>query len=159
MRHDTEGFAQEAISKAEVGKQIGDYLRILMFSAYAEALPQGIKEIKNITEPFTGCFISQLPITVTFLRFALKVAVLFNQGKHQEAIEFVSAGIAQLQEGLDFTQGQPSALEQTYKRERQGWHLFYKSLAEVEQALQAGAPWALTVQTAARKIVSECLIN
>ncbi|MEO1299460.1 MAG: hypothetical protein AAFW75_27530, partial [Cyanobacteria bacterium J06636_16] len=35
MRHDKEGFAQEAIAMAKVGKQIGDYVRILMFSAYA----------------------------------------------------------------------------------------------------------------------------
>ncbi len=68
-------------------------------------------------------------------------------------------GIPQLQEVLDFTQGRPSALQQAYKRERQGWHLFYSSLAAVEQALQAGEAWALSVQTVARQIVSECLIN
>ena len=159
MRHDKEGFAQEAIAVAEVGKQIGDYLRILMFSAYAEALPQGVSEIKNITDPFTGCFISKLPITVTLLRFAFKVATLYNEGKPREAIEFMRTGIPQLQEGLDFTQGMPSVLQQVYKRERQGWHLFYSSLAAVEQALQSGEAWALSVQTAARQIVSECLIN
>ncbi len=130
-----------------------------MFSAYAEALPQGVSEIKNITDPFTGCFISKLPITVTLLRFALKVATLYNEGKPQEAIEFMRTGIPQLQEGLDFTQGMPSALQQVYKRERQGWHLFYSSLAAVEQALQSGEAWSLSVQTAARQIVSECLIN
>ena len=81
MRHDKEGFAQEAIAMAEVGKQIGDYLRILMFSAYAEALPLDIREIKNITDPFTGCFISKLPITVTLLRFSLRVATLFNEDR------------------------------------------------------------------------------
>ncbi|MBE9581366.1 MAG: hypothetical protein IMF18_07080 [Proteobacteria bacterium] len=159
MRHDKEGFAQEAIAMAEIGKQIGDYLRILMFSAYAEALPQGASEIKNIADPFTGCFISKLPITVTLLRFACKVATLFNEGKPQEAIEFMRTGIPRLQDGLDFTQGRPSALQQAYKRERQGWHLFYSSLAAVEQALQAGEDWPLSVQTAARQIVSECLIN
>ena len=159
MRHDKEGFAQEAIAVAEVGKQIGDYLRILMFSAYAEALPQGMNKTKNITEPFTGCFISRLSVTVTFLRFALKVAVLFNQGKTQEARDLVCTGIPLIKKELDFTQGHPSALQQDYSRERQGWLLFYKSLAAVEEALQAGSPWALSVQTAARQIVSECLIN
>jgi hypothetical protein len=159
MRHDKEGFAQEAIAKARIGNQIGDYLRILLFSAYAKALPLGISRIKDITDPFTGCFISRLPITVTLLRFALKVASLFNGGNPQEAIELMRTGIPQLQDGLDFTQGQPSALQQAYNFERQGWHLFYNSLAEVEQALQAGEAWALSVQTAARQIVSECLIN
>ncbi|MBW1897534.1 MAG: hypothetical protein JRI61_00580 [Deltaproteobacteria bacterium] len=159
MRHDKEGFAQEAIAVAEVGKQMGDYLRVLMFSAYADALPLCSSEIKTITDPFTGCFISKLPITVTLLRFALKVATLFNDGKPEEAIEFMRTGIPQLQEGLDFTQGRPSALQHIYKRERQGWHLFYSSLAAVEQALRSGEAWALSVQTAARQIVSDCLIN
>ena len=67
--------------------------------------------------------------------------------------------MAQLREELGFTQGRPSALQQSYKRERQGWYLFYSSLAAAEQALQAGEAWALSVQTAARQIVSECLIN
>jgi hypothetical protein len=159
MRHDKEGFAQEAIAKAETGKQIGDYLRLLTFSAYAEALPLDVSEIKNITDPFTGCFISRLPITVALLRFALRVATLFNEGKPREAIKFMRTGIPQLKEGLDFTRGRPSALQQVYKREQQGWHLFYSSLAEVEQALEAGESWALAVQTAARQIVTDCLMN
>ncbi|MDJ0708291.1 MAG: hypothetical protein QNJ46_33895 [Leptolyngbyaceae cyanobacterium MO_188.B28] len=160
MRHDKEGFAQEAIAMAKVGKQIGDYLRILMFSAYAKALPQSFNEIKHVADPFTGCFISRLPITVALLRFALKVSTLFSQGKAEEATEFMHTGIPQLEEGLDFTQGQSnSALQQVYDREKQGWTLFYRSLAEVEKALQAGEPWAISVQTAAKQIVSDCLVN
>jgi hypothetical protein len=159
MRHDKEGFAQEAIAKARIGNQIGDYLRILMFSAYAEALPPDVSRIKNIIDPFTGCFISRLPTTVTLLRFALKVAALFNGGNPQEALELLRTGIPQLQEGLHFTQGQPSMLGQAYKREQQGWHLFYNNLAGVEQALQASEAWALSIQTAARQIISKCLIT
>jgi hypothetical protein len=68
-------------------------------------------------------------------------------------------GIPQLQEGLSFMQGKPSALQEVYKREQQGWQLFYDSLAAVEQALEAGESWALAVQTAARQIVTECLMN
>jgi hypothetical protein len=159
MRHDKEGFAQEAIVKAQTGKQIGDYLRLLTFSAYAEVLPMDVGEIKNIIDPFTGCFISRLPITVALLRFSLRVATLFNQEKSREAIEFMRTGIPQLQEGLDFTLGKPSALQQIYKREQQGWQLFYRSLAAAEQALESGESWALDVQTAARQIAAECMMN
>jgi hypothetical protein len=159
MRHDKEGFAQEAIARAEAGKQIGDYLRLLTFSAYAEALPLDIREIKNITDPFTGCFISKLPITVALLRFSLRVATLFNEDRSPEAIEFMRTGIPLLQEGLSLIQGRPSALQKVYKREQQGWQLFYAGLAAVEQALEAGESWALAVQTAARQIVTECLMN
>jgi hypothetical protein len=159
MRHDKEGFAQEAIAKAETGKQIGDYLRLLMFSAYADALPLDISEIKKITDPFTGCFISKLPITVALLRFSLRLATLFNEDRSREAIEFMRTGISQLQEGLSFIQGKPNALQKVFKREQQGWQLFYASLAAVEKALEAGESWALAVQTAARQIVAECLMN
>ena len=159
MRHDKEGFAQEAIAMAKVGKQVGDYLRILLFSAYAEALPQSVSQIKTATAPFTGCFISQLPITVALLRFALKVATLFHAGKSQEAIEFIHTGVTQLQEGLEFIQGDPSKLQQVYDRERQGWQLFYRALEGIEKALQAGEDWALAVQKAAAQIVADCAVN
>ena len=43
---------QEAIARAETGKKIGDYLRLLTSSAYAEALPIGISDIKKITDPY-----------------------------------------------------------------------------------------------------------
>ena len=112
MRHDKEGFAQEAIAMAKVGKQVGDYLRIILFSKYADVLPEATDSIKSDIDPFTGCFVSRLPVTVAMLRFALKVANLFNAGKSDEATEFIHTGVFQLQEGLDFIQGEPA----TYKR-------------------------------------------
>jgi hypothetical protein len=130
-----------------------------MFSAYADALPLDTREIKKITNPFTGCFISNLPITVALLRFTLRVATLFNEDRSREAIEFMCTGISQLQEGLSFIGGTPNPLQKAYKREQQGWQLFYASLAAVEKALEAGESWALAVQTEARQIVTECLMN
>jgi hypothetical protein len=159
MRHDKEGFAKEAITRAETGKQIGDYLRLLMFSSYAESLPRDISEVKNITDPFTGCFISRLPITVTLLRFSLRIATLFKESKSREAVEFMRSGIPQLQEGMDFTQGRPSALQMVYERERKGWRLFYRALAEVEHDLKARESWALAVKKAARQIVTGSSIS
>ena len=159
MRHDKEGFAQEAIAMAKVGKQIGDYVRILMFSAYAQALPKAMSHIKAMANPFTGCFISQLPKTVALLRFTTKVANLFNEGKSEEALEFIRTGVPQLSEALAFIQGSPSDLGKAYERELRGWQLFYQALTGVEKALQAGDEWALTVQKSAQQIVSECRVN
>ena len=126
-----------------VGKQVGDYLRILLFSKYAEALPEAMDSIKSDIDPFTGCFVSRLPITVAMLRFSLKVANLFNQGKTDEATEFINTGVFQLQEGLDFIQGESSSLQQTYEREKAGWQLFYQALDAAEKALQSGEGWAI----------------
>ncbi|MBE9067662.1 hypothetical protein IQ260_13455 [Leptolyngbya cf. ectocarpi LEGE 11479] len=159
MRHDKEGFAQEAIAMAKVGKQVGDYLRILLFSANANALPEEIGSIKSDIDPFTGCFVSQLPITVAMLRFSLKVANLFNAGKSDEATEFINTGVSQLQEGLDFIQGDPSELQQTYEHEEAGWQLFYQALDTVEKSLQAGEDWALGVQKETQRIVENCRVN
>ena len=159
MRHDKEGFAQEAIAMAKVGKQVGDYLRILLFSKYAEALPEAMDSIKVDIDPFTGCFVSRLPITVAMLRLSLKVATLFNAGKSDEATEFIHTAAFQLQEGLDFIQGEPSDLKKTYGREKAGWQLFYQALENVEKALQAGESWALEVQKSTQEIVENCRVN
>ncbi|MFH1082877.1 MAG: hypothetical protein V1751_05755, partial [Pseudomonadota bacterium] len=72
MRHDKEAFAGEAIESAHIGKLIGDYARILLFSQYAGVLSWPVKRIKELLDPFTGCFISHIPITVVYLRLALR---------------------------------------------------------------------------------------
>jgi hypothetical protein len=159
MRHDKEGFAQEAIAMAKVGKQIGDYVRILMFSAYAKALPLPTRDIKTITQPFTGGFIAQLPVTVALLRFTLKVASLFQSGKTDEAMEFITTGLPQLQAALEFTQGNPNQLQRAYEQERKGWQLFYRALDAVEAGLKHQETWALEVQAVAQKIVANCQVN
>ncbi|MFG6098871.1 hypothetical protein SPB21_26735 [Leptothoe sp. ISB3NOV94-8A] len=159
MRHDKEGFAQEAIAMAKVGKQVGDYLRILLFSKYAEALPEATASIKADIAPFTGCFVSRLPITVAMLRFSLKVANLFNTGKSDEATEFIQTGVFQLQEGLDFIQGEPSDLQKTYEGEKAGWQLFYQALESVEKAVQNDEEWALEVKQVTQAIVQNCRVN
>jgi hypothetical protein len=41
MRHDKESFAQESINASQVGKLIGDYIRVLYFSAYARVIDKG----------------------------------------------------------------------------------------------------------------------
>ncbi len=58
MRHDKEAFAADAIKAASHESTIGDYIRILYFSKYAEVLTGGdIDGIKKIIDPFTGCFV------------------------------------------------------------------------------------------------------
>ncbi|MEM9266119.1 MAG: hypothetical protein AAGA46_11400 [Cyanobacteria bacterium P01_F01_bin.13] len=159
MRHDKEGFAQEAIAMAKVGKQVGDYLRILLFSKYVDVLPEATDSIKADIDPFTGCFTSKLPITVALLRLSLKVANLFNTGKSDEAIEFIHTAAFQLQEGLDFIQGEPSDLQKTYEREKAGWQLFYQALESVEKAVQNDEEWALEVKQVTQAIVQNCRVN
>ncbi len=159
MRHDKEGFARTAIARAKVGTQISDYLRLLLFSEYAEALPLGTAAIKQKADPFTGCFISKLPLTVTLFRFALKAAALFHEENTGEALQFLRTGIPLLKKEIAFTQGNPSALKRKYLQEREGWDLFYRSLTALEKGLEKGGRWAQAAQKRANEIVKHCLVS
>ena len=159
MRHDKEAFAQEAIEAAEIGRTVGDYVRMLYFSGYAGALPLSKKALKEILDPFTGCFISELSQTVVFLRFALKAAALFRDSQTPKGLELVKSGAERISKALEFVQGASSALHHQYKRERRGWNLYYDILEAVEQALQRKDPFALELQKKAQAIIQECKIS
>ena len=159
MRHDKEAFAQEAIEAAEVGRTVGDYVRMLYFSDYAGALPESQKALKEIFDPFTGCFISKIPQTVVYLRFALKAAALFHDGQAPKGLDLVKTGAERLSKALEFIQGENSALRNQYKRERQGWNLYYDILDAVEKAIAKKDPVALELQKKAQAIIRECKIS
>jgi hypothetical protein len=159
MRHDKEAFAREAMASAFVGKLIGDYIRIINFSAYAGALTDNVKELKERIDPFTGCFVSFIPATVVYLRFAFKAASFFAQGDKTEGIRFIKDGAARLRNALDFARGETSLLKKTYVQERVGWDLFYEILAAVEDAIAKKEDFALDLQKRARAIINSCAIS
>ena len=159
MRHDKEAFAQEAIRSAEVGRTVGDYIRILYFSAYADALSKNIQEVKKIFDPFTGCFISKIPATVAHLRFALKSASLFNAKQMAKGLEMVSIGTRQIKNALAFTHGENSSLRKQYQEEKTGWNLYYDILEAAEHAIQKKDPFAMSLQEKARAIVKPCAVS
>jgi hypothetical protein len=159
MRHDKEAFAQEAIDSAEIGRTVGDYLRILYFSAYADVLAVNKSDIKDTLDPFTGCFISKIPVTVAIMRFALKAAALFNEQEMDKGLELVTNGTQRLAEALEYTRGKDRRLQKQYEAERRGWDLYYDILDVVEQALQNKDPFALQLQQKARAIIDDCKVG
>ncbi|NOX38635.1 MAG: hypothetical protein GXO78_13985 [Calditrichaeota bacterium] len=159
MRHDKEAFASEAIKAAAIGKLVGDYVRILYFSAYARALTEDISTIKNEVDPFTGCFISRLPRTVTLLRFALKAAHFFEQQQTSRGQEFIQIGSRRLDQALTFISGSPSPLVAELERERQGWQLYYDVLDALETHLQKSDPRAIALQKHFQAILSRVHVN
>jgi hypothetical protein len=159
MRHDKEAFAQEAIEAAEIGRTVGDYIRMLYFSGYADALPVSKKVLKEILDPFTGCFISKLSKTVVYLRFALKAAALFRENQTPKGLELVKSGAERMSKALEFVRGESSALHHQYRRERRGWDLYYDILEAVEQALEKKDPFALELQKKAQAMIRECKIS
>jgi hypothetical protein len=159
MRHDKASFAQEAMKSARLGKIIGDYLRILFFSAYASALVDDLAELKGTLDPFTGCFISKIPITVTLLRFALKAASFFSEGEEVQGAKFIRQGSRRIADALEFVEGKHSVLTRVLENERLGWDLYYDTLSAIEEALDQRDEFALALRERAQRIIMGCFIR
>jgi hypothetical protein len=162
MRHDKEAFAGEAIKMAATGKLIGDYIRILMFSYYARALPRPFKDIKKTIDPFTGCFVSRIPLTVVYLRFALKLASFFGENseeKDQQGFEFSQFGIKRLHETIKKLSAEPNPLIKQFDKEKQGWDIFYDVLDKAEENIGQNDSFALEMKEKVEVLVESCRIN
>ncbi|MBW2341623.1 MAG: hypothetical protein JRF50_14995 [Deltaproteobacteria bacterium] len=159
MRHDKEAFAQEAIESTHLGKLVGDYIRILYFSAYAGALTNDVAKLKDAVDPFTGCFISRIPITVVYLRLSFKAASLFAEGKKEQGLEFIRIGAQRIITALDFIGGENSKLKDQYEKERLGWNLYYDTLSAIENGIADGHQFALDLRRKAQAIIKTCAIG
>jgi hypothetical protein len=137
MRHDKEAFAQEALKSAELGKIAGDYIRMLYFSEYASVLSDDAEHLKAILNPFTGCFISKIPLTVVMYRQVLKAAEFFANGEPDKARKFLFQNVSRLDHAIDFIRGKNSKLKEQVKTEREGWERFYDILDRVEAMPQS----------------------
>jgi hypothetical protein len=159
MRHDKEAFAHEAIQSASVGKLIGDYIRILYFSAYAKVLSGDVEKLKKALDPFTGCFISRIPATVVYLRFVLKAASFFTASQDEEGLEFITIGAQRISKALDFVRGEDSPIKQQYEKEKLGWSLYYDILSSIERALANDDGFAQELRRRAKKIINQCAVS
>lgn len=162
MRHDKQSFAGEAIQAAETGKIIGDYIRILIFSHYAKNLPWSINRIKSELDPFTGCFISNMPFTVVYLRFIFMINSLFNSDNvkdSEKAKEIMYTGIPRLQKiAIDFEENE-SDFRQNYLNEAKGWNLFYDILDIAEKKLKEDDEWMMNIKAKLKLIVQKTEVN
>jgi hypothetical protein len=159
MRHDKEAFAADAIQASSVGRLIGDYIRLLYFTAYAAELSDDLSGIKAGLDPFTGCFISRIPITVTYLRFGLKAATFFLEGQPLDGVQFIRSGARRIARAIDFIGGTDSELKKRLAEERAGWDLYYDTLARVQQALDSQASFASALKKRAQNIIKTCKVS
>ena len=160
MRHDKEIFAGEAIEKAYTGKLLGDYIRILYFSAYAKVLSPDLDKIKNELDPFTGCFISKISLTVIYLRFALKAASFFNNDKDNQGLEFIRSGSKRIKDALRFIgNDERSNLKEQYEREKTGWNIYYDILLKLKGEIHNRNEFACELQKKAEIIIENCKIS
>ena len=162
MRHDKHSFAGEAIKEAETGKIIGDYLRILLFSFYARMLPWSVNRIKSELDPFTGCFISNIPYTIVYLRFVLLISSLFNKEDEENtnnAIRLLKEGIPRLLNHIENLGGRNNELQQKYLNESKGWHLFYDILDIAERQIKSNDKWMKDIKNKAIKLMESAKIK
>jgi hypothetical protein len=162
MRHDKNAFAQEAIKLATKGKLVGDYVRILLFSYFVHALPWSGEAIKQVIDPFTGCFVSKIPLTVVYMRLALKAASFFSEHRHEQdkqGFEFLQIGISRLEKTMQKLTKKPNPLIEQYLREKRSWDLYYDILGIIEEKIKEGDIFARTLQKKAKSIIKECKIK
>ena len=162
MRHDKKSFAGDAIKMAATGKLISDYIRILMFSYYVRALPWNFDEIKDTIDPFTGCFVSRIPLTIVYLRFSLKAATFFTEDdrqKNQQGLEFLKIGVKRLHETINFLNKDTNPLIDQVRDEREGWSLFYQILDNVEKGLKTDDAFYPALKEKAEDLINGCKIN
>ena len=117
------------------------------------------KMVKDVVDPFTGCFVSRIPTTVTYLRFALKCASLFQDGNTDQALQFVALGTRRVAEALSFVRGANSELMKRYERERRGWDIYYDTLSAIETALKDEDAFAAALRYRARETIAGCHIG
>ena len=159
MRHDKEGFAQEAIESAYAGKLLGDYIRIIYFSTYARIIADNINNIKDSIEPFTGCFISKIPVTAVYLRFAFKTWSFFNSDNDKYGIEFVANGTQRIEKALNLANNNNQTLKQIYANEQSGWKVFYDTLNAIRNGINTNDNFAIELRQKAKSIIKESYIS
>ncbi len=159
MRHDKEAFATQAMKAAKFGNIVGDYIRLLYFSAYARLLTDDLEQLKEILNPFTGCFISRIPITVCMLRFALKGADFFEKGNNELGQRFLTENVWRLDRAIEFIQGRNSKFKQQLEFERKGWKLYYDILGTIEKQKSRETLFIKEIFNKARHLTDACKID
>lgn len=160
LRHDKEAFAGESIKAAAIGKIVGDYERIIIFSKYAEQLPWSIEEIKKFIDPYTGCFVSPFPLNLALLRLCLKAASLFECGSEEsgyQGLELIDIGMQKISAAMEGVFDDD--IKSKYERECEGWNLYYDILDKVEAALNEGDPFARQLQHTASVLIDNTVIR
>jgi hypothetical protein len=161
MRHDKADLIPEAIEASRIGKIIGDYVRIIWYSGYCRTLPWGLGHTKEAIDPFTGCFASNLPMHLVFLRLTLKAASLFAKDEpdaEHQALELLLQGSLRLGDIIETLEADREGLAARLDMERRGWQLFYDIIERIENGIKEGDEMALRLKQASLRLASDCRV-
>lgn len=162
MRHDKESFAADAIKAAASGKEIGDYMRILLFSAYAGCLPGGIERVKERLDPFSGSFISRLPVSLSVISWLARAESLFRSGETSKARQLLLMGAKRISSTIDFVrlpEKGASALENQLFLEKAAWNVYYDTLEFCRRGLTDNNGKVNDLAARAAGIIEACRLS
>ena len=145
MSHNKAGMIADVIRDNAGSKHIGDLIRTLLFSEYVTA------QQKTLLDPFTGCFVSRIPVTVASLRFALHA--LDPNCTHADAQKYLIEGVRRLREAA----ANVADLGRIVRREQEQWNVFYDALDAIDGGLLRHEAWASRTRLAAHRVVSRAL--
>lgn len=157
MQHDKDSFAQDAIAAAAVDKLIADHERILTFSAYGREIDPSLDLIGARLAPFTGAFVSRMPVTLAYLRLAVTTLSWAQEGRPQAARLFRD-GTSRLDVMRRFV-GPAGDFQAALAADRQGWDDFYDALDVLEAGLNGASGWAHEARRATRRIIADARIQ
>lgn len=158
MRHDKEAFAGESIKAAAHGRFVGDLVRTWIYSRYAASVPWGLEKTKRQIDPFTGCFVTQIPFTIIFLRLALYCAATLRDSPQSDGEVLELLALAYRKLAPLFEDEESGGIGDEYRRQRDAWSKFYDALDSAERAISKGGADDLPRQEA-RNIVSDARLN
>jgi hypothetical protein len=144
MRHDKAQLIPDVIAANEGSKHIGDLVRTRLFTAMAH-------DHKQLLDPFTGAFVSRLPLTVTSLRLALHALAM----PVEQASGYLREGVARLAAADDLVE----RIHDVAANERRAWDHFYDALDAVEAGVLAGDATAQARAAAVRSAIEDAAVE
>ena len=157
MRHDKEAFAQEAMRAAVAGKLVGDLERIVLFSLYGATFPDGVGTAQRDLAPFTGSFVTPLPVSTALLTLALHVVSLAAQETAKRSVapeKPLRVADKRLLPLLERTSREPDWMAKKIEAERAAWEAFYDALDWLESSAREGLPEATALTQRIQSIIA-----
>lgn len=158
MRHDKQAFAGESIKAAKDGTYIADIMRILYYTYYAKSLKGGVKKTKEGTYPFTGSYITEYPITLSYMRLIFKLLEMYEEGLNERADALLELGKSRLQPLITRLM-EKNFLADEYEAEKKQWNIFYNEIQTLQLSISKGEKNGLLKRDNIRKIFHDCLLT
>ncbi|WP_069649861.1 hypothetical protein [Caloranaerobacter ferrireducens] len=147
MRHDKETFLCEDLKEFEIPKHVGDYERIMLFSHYANDILKDFDRIKKAIYPFTGCFITQIPYTITCFRALFKAYELAKENERDAKI-FLDNIVNRMPKVYEKIES--GYYLRQYNEDKEAWNIYYDILANKKTSDYKDIAW---------EIVKDCKVN